>query len=76
MTGRELQTAIQWLHLYLNSGAQSESAPAFVVRAQLAQLLQKQGDAAGAQQQFALVHSLASGYRIPSGLPAGRAAGL
>lgn len=76
MAGRELQTAIQWLQLYLNSGAQSESAPAFVVRAQLAQLLQKQGDAAGAQQQVALVHSLASGYRIPSGLPAGRAAGL
>ncbi|HVT97153.1 MAG TPA: tetratricopeptide repeat protein [Acidobacteriaceae bacterium] len=74
--GREPQTAIAWLREYLNSNAQSELAPSFVARAQLAQLLQQQGDANGAQQQLALVHSLASGYRIPTGSAAPRAAGL
>lgn len=76
VAGREPQTAIEWLQQYLDSNAQSEQTPAFMVRAQLAELLRKQGDAAGAQQQLALVRSLASGYRIPSGLPAARAAGL
>jgi tetratricopeptide (TPR) repeat protein len=76
LASREPQTAIEWLRLYLNSNAQSELAPAFVARAQLAQLLQQQGDAAGAQQQFTLVHSLASGYRIPTGTAALSVAGL
>ena len=76
LSDREPQTAIEWLRQYLNSNAQSELAPSFVARAQLAELLQQQGDAAGAQQQLALVHSLASGYRIPTGTAALRAAGL
>jgi tetratricopeptide (TPR) repeat protein len=76
LAGREPQTAIEWLRQYLNSGAQSESAPSFVARAQLAQLLQQQGDGDGARQQLALVHSLASGYRIPTGGAVPRAAGL
>jgi len=76
LAGREPQTAVVWLRQYLNSGAQSELAPSFVVRAQLAQLLQQQGDDAGAQQELALVHSLASGYRIPSASATSRAAGL
>jgi tetratricopeptide (TPR) repeat protein len=77
LAGREPQTAIALLQQYLNSSAQSELAPAFVVRAQLADLLRKRGDAAGAQQQLALVRSLASGYRIPSGnAAAARTAGL
>ncbi|MFP5226992.1 MAG: tetratricopeptide repeat protein [Acidobacteriota bacterium] len=66
-SGREPQTAIAWLRQYLSSDAQSELAPAFVVRAQLATLLARQGDTTAAQEQIALVHSLASGYRIPSG---------
>jgi tetratricopeptide (TPR) repeat protein len=74
--GRETQTAIQWLQQYLNSNAQSEIAPAFVVRAQLALLLQKQGDVEAAQQQLAAVHALASGYRVPSGNAALRSSGL
>jgi Flp pilus assembly protein TadD len=76
LANREPQTAIEWLRQYLNSNAQSELAPAFVARAQLAELLQQQGDSAAAQQQLALVHSLASGYRIPTGTAALRAAGL
>jgi tetratricopeptide (TPR) repeat protein len=76
LAGRETQTAIEWLRQYLNSNAQSELAPAFVVRAQLAQLLRKQGDIEAAQEQLAAVRSLASGYRVPSGNAASRMAGL
>jgi tetratricopeptide (TPR) repeat protein len=74
LAGREPQTAMQWLQQYLSSPAESEDAPSFVVRAQLAQLLQKQGDADGAQQQMAVVHALASGYRIRSGNALAKAA--
>lgn len=76
LAGREPQTAIQWLQQYLNSNAQSEIAPSFVVRAQLAQLLKKQGDEEAARQQLAAVHALASGYRVPSGNAALRSSGL
>lgn len=70
---REPQTAVQLLQLYLTSRAQTEDAPAFIVRAQLAHLLADQGDAAGAQQQLAVAHTLASAWRIPSGRRAERA---
>lgn len=60
------QTAIRWLTEYLNGHAQCERAPTFVVRAELANLLQNQGDSQGAQQQMAAVHALASGYRVPA----------
>jgi len=76
LAGCEPQTAIQWLQQYLNSNAQSEIAPSFVVRAQLALLLKKQGDDEAAQQQLAVVHALASGYRVPSGYAALRNSGL
>lgn len=66
--GREPQTAIQWLRQYLSSHAQSEVAPAFAVRAQLAKLLLDQGDSQGAQEQIAAARALASGYRIPSSI--------
>lgn len=66
LAGREPQTAMLWLDEYLRSSAQSELAPAFVVRAQLAQLLRQQGNEAAAQVQLAAVHALASGYRIPA----------
>lgn len=61
---REPQTAIAWLREYLRSSAQSEDAPVFVVRAKLAELLASEGDNAGAQEQRAAVHAIASGYRI------------
>lgn len=64
--GRESQTAIRWLREYLDSHAQSEDAPAFAVRARLAQLLANQGDLQGAQREVAAVHALAPGYRIPN----------
>jgi tetratricopeptide (TPR) repeat protein len=65
-TGRDPGTAIAWLREYLNSHAQSEQAPAFVVRAQMAKLLAMQGQQQAAQEQLAAVHALASGYRIPA----------
>lgn len=74
-TGRDPRTAIQWLREYLASPAQSEDAPAFAVRAQLARLLENQGQEQEAQQQLAEVHSLASGYRIPASGSSARAAG-
>lgn len=61
---REPQTAILWLQQYLASSAQSEDAPVFVVRAQLAHLLNDQGDGLAAQQQLAAARALASGYRV------------
>ncbi|MGC2636259.1 MAG: hypothetical protein WA294_03705 [Acidobacteriaceae bacterium] len=71
---REPQTAVQLLQLYLASRAQTEDAPAFIVRAQLAHLLADEGDAADAQQQLAVAHTLASAWHIPSGRRADRAA--
>nr|WP_286676369.1 tetratricopeptide repeat protein [Paracidobacterium acidisoli] len=62
-TNREPELAIQMLNEYLSSPAQSEEAPAFAVRTQLALLLQKQGDQEGAEREIAMVHALASGYR-------------
>jgi tetratricopeptide (TPR) repeat protein len=76
LAGREPLTAIQWLQQYLDSNAHSEIAPAFVVRAQLAHLLQNQGDVKAAQQQLAAVHALASAYRIPSVVNASARTGL
>lgn len=63
---RDPQTAIQWLQAYLNAHAQSEMAPSFVARAELANLLQDQGQQQQAQQQLAAVHALASAYRVPA----------
>jgi tetratricopeptide (TPR) repeat protein len=76
LAGREPETAILWLQEYLNSHAQSEVAPAFVVRTQLARLLQIQGDIEAARQQLAVVHALASAYRIPSSINASVRTGL
>lgn len=76
LAGREPQTAIQWLQQYLSSHAQSEIAPSFVVRAQLARLLRQQGDVEAAEQQLAAVHALASAYRIPSSINASARSGL
>jgi tetratricopeptide (TPR) repeat protein len=60
---REPEVAIQWLQLYLSSHAQTEDAPAFAVRARLSELLAHQGDTAGAEQELAAAHALASDYR-------------
>lgn len=72
-SGQEPQTAIRWLQEYLDSHAQSEDAPVFAVHAQLAKLLQDQGNAQAAQEQIAAAHALASGYRIPPSNSSARA---
>ncbi|HEX4038218.1 MAG TPA: tetratricopeptide repeat protein [Acidobacteriaceae bacterium] len=66
LANREPQTAIRWLRDYLNSRTQSERSPAFVVRAELANLLQNQGDTQAARQELAAVRALASAYRVPA----------
>ncbi len=71
--GRDPAAAILWLREYLKSNAESEEAPAFVVRVQLAKLLALQGQQQAAQEELAAVHVLASGYRIPP--PAAASAG-
>ena len=59
---RNLPEAEHWLLDYLASSSQSEDAPAFVVRAKLAQLLLREGRNAEAQQQIAASRALAPGY--------------
>ncbi len=58
----EPQLAIQLLKLYLASPNQSADSPAFHVHAQLSQLLDQQGDKAGARQQIAAATALARDY--------------
>lgn len=70
---RDPQTAIQWLREYLHSDKLSEDAPAFVVRAKLAQLLAGEGDDAGAQRELTNARALASGYRIPVSIDSAQA---
>lgn len=59
---RNLPEAAQWLREYLASSAQSEDAPAFVVRAELAQLLRSEGKIDEARQETALARTLAPDY--------------
>ena len=62
--------AAQLLREYLASSAKSEETPAFAVHVRLGRLLAAEGDAAGAQQEFAAAHALARNYA-----PALKAAG-
>lgn len=59
---KNLPEAEQWMRQYLASSTQSEEAPAFVVRAKLAQLLRSEGKASEAEQEMAAVHLLAPDY--------------
>jgi Tfp pilus assembly protein PilF len=61
-TGLDLPEAAQWLQEYLQSSAQAEEAPAFAVHTQLAQILDKLGQPAQAEQELAAARSLAPGY--------------
>ncbi len=63
---REPELAVRLLEQYLASENKSEEAPAFHVHAQLAQLLQAQGDVAGAQREVKAAKALASDYRLPN----------
>ena len=59
---REPALAAQWLHEYLEGNALGEAAPAFAVHAQLGDLLKKQGDAPGAEREFAAARALSANY--------------
>jgi tetratricopeptide (TPR) repeat protein len=56
------QLAESLLRQYLSSPARSDAAPAFKVHVQLGQLLQGNGDTAGAQREYAAALALASHY--------------
>jgi len=60
--GREPKLAIEWMRAYLASDALSEEESAFAVHARLGALLNQQGDAAGAQKEFAAAKALAKDY--------------
>lgn len=59
---REPALAAQWLREYLTGKSLSQTAPAFVVHAELGALLKKQGDAPGADREFAAAHALSANY--------------
>jgi hypothetical protein len=61
-SGQEPQLAIQLLRLYLDSPNKSADSPAFQVRAQLARLMDQQGDHQEAQQQNDAAAALAHQY--------------
>lgn len=60
--GRATALAAQWLREYLEGSALSDTAPAFLVHAQLGDLLKKQGDDSAADREFAMARSLSSSY--------------
>ncbi len=62
-SGQRPAQAVALLRSYLASSHQSEEAPAFAVHASLAQLLAGEGDSAGAQNELAAAHALASGWQ-------------
>lgn len=66
LANRDPQTAIRWLQDYLSSRDQAEVSPSFVVRAELANLLQNQGEIQAAEEQLTEVRALASAYHVPA----------
>jgi tetratricopeptide (TPR) repeat protein len=61
-SGQDPQTAIRLLREYLASPEKSEDEPAFRVHLLLADLLNKQGDTAGAEREIQAAGSIASVY--------------
>lgn len=59
---REPALAAQWLEEYLNGKTLDETAPAFVVHAELGDLLRQHGDQAGANREFAAARALSAKY--------------
>ena len=61
--GRNFPGAVQMLRNYLSAGPDSEDAPAFQAHFVLGEILEKQGDRPGAQEQFRAALAIASQYR-------------
>jgi Flp pilus assembly protein TadD len=70
--GRDLPLAGRMLHMYLDSGEKTASEPAYRVHALLGRALAQQGDATGAQREFAAATSMASGFHAAGQGNAGR----
>lgn len=60
--GRESALAARWLREYLDGNALSEKAPAFLVHAELGDLLKKQGDEQAAGREFAAARALSASF--------------
>jgi len=61
-TGQEPKLAEQLYRSYLDGPSRSEEAPAFQILTELGNLLASQGDAVGAQRQYAAALALAHNY--------------
>lgn len=61
-SGRDRGLAAQWLREYLEGNALSETAPAFLVHAELGDLLKKQGNEGAAEREFAAARTLSATY--------------
>ncbi len=60
---RNLPLATQWVRRYLASNAMNEDAPAFKAHWVLGRLLEKQGDKAGAEQEYKAALALARDFK-------------
>lgn len=69
--GREPALAAQWLREYLAGNALSETAPAFLVHAELGALLKRQGDEQAAGREFAAARALSANYAEAAEMNAG-----
>lgn len=68
---REPQLAEQWLRAYLSGNDLRDTAPAFAVHVELADLLKKQGESQAAQREFAAAHALSAIYLEPATMSSG-----
>jgi tetratricopeptide (TPR) repeat protein len=59
---REAELSVRWLRDYLGGGRLSDAAPAFKVRVELGELLEQQGDRAGAKIEFGEALQMVSNY--------------
>ncbi len=62
-TGRDFPLAIRLVQRYLNPGSEEEEVPAFKAHCLLGELLEKQGDRAGAADQYRAALALAHDFR-------------
>lgn len=69
--GRENGLAAQWLREYLEGNALSKTAPAFLVHAELGNLLKKQGNEQAAEREFTAARALSATYVETSAINTG-----
>lgn len=68
---RESKLAEQWLRAYLSGNDLRDTAPAFAVHVELADLLRKQGDSQAAKRELAAAQALSAIYIEPATISSG-----